>query len=251
MDAIITLSVSLLIEALAKLSAAFAAVGLMLAFVGCVPGEATVTAKSSEIDKAMKGEIGWVKVAEHLTNAYENVALTGLTERAYKELKMSPTNHVADAVAELFKGFDELLPPYLHDDETVKYGSSVSNGLVFVWLDAELKVPIAKTNVLAKADLNRILQLGINGELEVDSFESREAKKFAAMRMLFSEFIDEMTKEGCGKSLEFGTEMLCGLGALSCFEAVISHSVRMEDLSGEFVLVDKGKKIRVERRTGN
>ena len=67
-DAIITLSVSILIEALAKLSAAFAAVCLMLVFVGCVPGEATVTAKSSEIDKAMKGEIGWVKVTEHLTN---------------------------------------------------------------------------------------------------------------------------------------------------------------------------------------
>ena len=44
------------------------AAGLMLAFVGCVPGEAPVTAKSSEIDKAMNGEIGWVKVTEHLTN---------------------------------------------------------------------------------------------------------------------------------------------------------------------------------------
>ena len=217
------------------------AAGLMLVFVGCVPGEATVTAKSSEIDKAMKGEIGWVKVTEHLTNAYENVALTGLTERAYKELKLSPTNHVADAVARMFEGFDEFLPPYLHDDETVKYGFSVSNGLVYVWLDAELKVPIAKTNVLVKADLNRILQLGINGDLEVDSFESREAKKFTAMRMLSSEFIDGMTKECCKKSLEFGTEMLCGLGALSCFEVVISHSVRMEDMSGEFILVDKPK----------
>lgn len=227
------------------------AAGLMLAFVGCVPGEATVTAKSSEIDKAMKGEIGWVKVTEHLTNAYENVALTGLTERACKELKLSPTNHVADAVARMFEGFDEFLPPYLHDDETVKYGFSVSNGLVYVWLDAELRVPIAKTDVLAKADLNRILQLGINGELEVDSFESREAKKFTAMRMLSNEFIEGMMKECCKKSLEFGTEMLCGLCALSCFEAVISHSVRMEDMSGEFILVDKGKKIRVERRMGN
>ena len=133
----------------------------------------------------------------------------------------------------------------------VKYGFSVSNGLVYVWLDAELKVPIAKTNILVKADLNRILQLGINGDLEVDSFESREAKKFTAMRMLSSEFIDGMTKECCKKSLEFGTETLCGLGALSCFEVVISHSVRMEDMSGEFILVDKGKKIRVERRMGN
>lgn len=68
MDAIITLAVSLRIAVQAKLSAAFAAACLMLAFVGCVPGEATVTAKSSEIDKAMKGEIGWVKVTEHLTN---------------------------------------------------------------------------------------------------------------------------------------------------------------------------------------
>ena len=227
------------------------AAGLMLAFVGCVPGEATVTAKSSEIDKAMKGEIGWVKVTEHLTNAYENVALTGLTERAYKELKLSPTNHVADAVARMFEGFDEFLPPYLHDDETVKYGFSVSNGLVYVWLDAELRVPIAKTNVLVKADLNRILQLGINDKLEVKSYESREAKKFTAMRMLFSEFIDEMTKEGCGKSLEFGTSMLWGIGTLAYFEAVISHGVRMEDLSGEFILVEKDKKIRVEKRAIN
>lgn len=252
MDAIITLSVSLLVEALAKLSAAFAAVGLMLAFVGCVPGEATVTAKSSEIDKAMKGEIGWVKVAEHLTNAYENVALTGLTERAYKELKMSPTNHVADAVAELFKGFDELLPLYLHDDETVKYGSSVSNGLVFVWLDAELKVPIAKTNVLAKADLNRILQLGINAELEVKSYESREAKKFTTVTTVANAFLFWMMKEDCEKNLKFASDMtFWGLQALTCYEEVISHGVRMEDLSGEFILVKKDKKIRVERRAGN
>lgn len=228
------------------------AAGLMLAFVGCVPGEATVTAKSSEIDKAMKGEIGWVKVTEHLTNAYENVALTGLTERAYKELKLSPTNHVADAVAELFKGFDKLLPPYLHDDETVKYGSSVSNGQVYVWLDAELRVPIAKTNVLAKANLNRIMQLGINDKLEVKSYESREAKKFASMTGLANAFVDGMAKENCEKNIGFMTEMIgCGLEALISFEAVISHGVRMEDLSGEFILVNKDKKIRVERRAGN
>lgn len=228
------------------------AAGLMLAFVGCVPGEATVTAKSSEIDKAMKGEIGWVRVTEHLTNAYENVALTGLTERAYKELKLSPTNHVADAVAELFKGFDELLPPYLHDDETVKYGSSVSNGLVFVWLDAELKVPIAETNVLAKADLNRIMQLGINDKLEVKSYESREAKKFASMKGLANAFVDGMAKENCEKNIGFMTEMIgCGLEALISFESVKSRGARMEDLSGEFILVDKGKEIRVERRAGN
>ena len=228
------------------------AAGLMLVFVGCVPGEATVTAKSSEIDKAMKGEIGWVKVTEHLTNAYENVALTGLTERAYKELKLSPTNHVADAVARMFEGFDEFLPPYLHDDETVKYGFSVSNGLVYVWLDAELKVPIAKTNVLAKADLNRIMQLGINDKLEVKSYESREAKKFASMTGLANAFVDGMANENCEKNIGFMTEMIgCGLEALISFESVKSRGVRMEDLSGEFILVDKGKEIRVERRAGN
>ena len=104
----------------------------------------------------------------------------------------------------MFEGFDEFLPPYLHDDETVKYGFSVSNGLVYVWLDAELKVPIAKTNVLAKADLNRILQLGINDKLEVKSFESREAKKFAAMMSLASAFIGGMAKGNCGAPSKLG-----------------------------------------------
>ena len=229
------------------------AAGLMLVFVGCVPGEATVTAKSSEIDKAMKGEIGWVKVTEHLTNAYENVALTGLTERAYKELKLSPTNHVADAVARMFEGFDEFLPPYLHDDETVKYGFSVSNGLVYAWLDAELRVPIAKTNVLVKADLNRIMQLGINDKLEVKSYESREAKKFAAMMSLASAFIGGMAKGNCEKDLGVAAEIMTvwGLEALIRFDSTERHGVHMEDLSGEFILVDKGRKIRVERGMGN
>ena len=42
-----------------------------------------------------------------------------------------------------------------------------------------------------------------------------------------------------------------GLEALIRFDSAERHGVRMEDLSGEFILVDKGKKIRVERGMGN
>ena len=69
---------------------------------------------------------------------------------------------------------------------------------------------------------------------------------------LANAFVDGMAKENCEKNIGFMTEMIgCGLEALIRFDSVERHGVRMEDLSGEFILVDKGRKIRVERRMGN
>ena len=43
--------------------------------VGCVPGEAEIKVKSSELAKIAKGEIGWADVTIVASNAYPNVTM--------------------------------------------------------------------------------------------------------------------------------------------------------------------------------
>ena len=78
--------------------------------VGCVPGEAEIKVKSSELAKIAKGEIGWADVAIVASNAYPNVTMDVFPERA-RDLKppmtyaqpgygeFSATNRLSDALA--------------------------------------------------------------------------------------------------------------------------------------------------------
>ena len=156
-----------------------------LAFAGCVPGTAKIMVKASELDKAMDGGIGWVKVVEHQEKEYDNIALTNVPENVLSKFKLEPTNRYEHVVACLFKGFDYWIPLFLQDDEKVTYGYAVTNGKVRAWLDAELVVPIGRHNALLKAQLPRLMQLEIEDDRDVvawvrsdEMMSGREARKF-------------------------------------------------------------------------
>ena len=142
-----------------------AAAALVLS--GCVPGTATITAKPSELDKAMDGGIGWVKVVEHQEKEFPNETLTELPEKA-AELGLAKTNCFADVVGVVFRMYDKWIPLFLQKDKRVTYGYAVTNGKVRVWLDAELMAPIGRTDALAKAALPNLLQLEIHEDKGVD-----------------------------------------------------------------------------------
>ena len=55
---------------------------VVVCVVGCVPGEAEIKVKSSELAKMAKGEIGWADVTIVASNAYPNVTMDVFPERA-------------------------------------------------------------------------------------------------------------------------------------------------------------------------
>ena len=61
----------------AHIGIGFAALAALAALVltGCVPGEAQIKVKSSELAKMAKGEIGWADVTIVASNAYPNVTM--------------------------------------------------------------------------------------------------------------------------------------------------------------------------------
>lgn len=78
---------------------------------GCVPGEATISVKSSELAKAVAGRIGWADVTLAISNVYENVELSAypklaldvrqgeMTYGAKPEGVFDPTNRLSDVLS--------------------------------------------------------------------------------------------------------------------------------------------------------
>ena len=140
--------------------------------VGCVPGEAEIKVKSSELAKIAKGEIGWADVAIVASNAYPNVTMDVFPERA-RNLKspmtyaqpgygeFSVTNRLSDALAFMVKKLNGALPDFFCKDEKVELSCSAEGTNAVLVLRAELKAPIGKKAVLENADLPRVLQFAI------------------------------------------------------------------------------------------
>ena len=111
--------------------AAFAA----LVLAGCVPGEAQIKVKSSELAKMAKGEIGWADVTIVASNVYPNVTMDVFPERA-RNLKppktyaqpgygeFSVTNRLSDALAFMVEGLNDALPYFFCKDEKVELSCS-------------------------------------------------------------------------------------------------------------------------------
>lgn len=148
--------------------AAFAA----LVLTGCVPGEAQIKVKSSELAKMANGEIGWADVTIVASNVYPNVTMDIFPERA-RNLKppkayvqpgygeFSVTNRLSDALAFMVEGLNDVLPYFFCKDEKVGLSCSAEGTNAVLVLRAELRVPVAKETVLKEADLPRVLQFAI------------------------------------------------------------------------------------------
>ena len=144
--------------------AAFAA----LVLTGCVPGEAQIKVKSSELAKMANGEIGWADVTIVASNVYPNVTMDIFPERA-RNLKppkayvqpgygeFSVTNRLSDALAFMVEGLNDVLPYFFCKDEKVGLSCSAEGTIAVLVLRAELRVPVAKETVLKEADLPRVL----------------------------------------------------------------------------------------------
>ena len=140
--------------------------------VGCVPGEAEIKVKSSELAKIAKGEIGWADVAIVASNAYPNVTMDVFPERA-RNLKppmtyaqpgygeFSGTNRLSDALAFMVEKLNGALPDFFCKDEKVVLSCSAEGTNAVLVLRAKLKAPIGKKAVLENADLPRVLQFAI------------------------------------------------------------------------------------------
>ena len=140
--------------------------------VGCVPGEAEIKVKSSELAKIAKGEIGWADVAIVASNAYPNVTMDVFPERA-RNLKppmtyaqpgygeFSATNRLSDALAFMVEKLNGALPDFFCKDEKVELSCSAEGTNAVLVLRAKLKAPIGKKAVLENADLPRVLQFAI------------------------------------------------------------------------------------------
>ena len=140
--------------------------------VGCVPGEAEIKVKSSELAKIAKGEIGWADVAIVASNAYPNVTMDVFPERA-RNLKslmtyaqpvygeVSVTNKLSDALAFMVETLNRALPDFFCKDEKVELSCSAEGTNAVLVLRAKLKAPIGKKAVLENADLPRVLQFAI------------------------------------------------------------------------------------------
>ena len=140
--------------------------------VGCVPGEAEIKVKSSELAKIAKGEIGWADVAIVASNAYPNVTMDVFPERA-RNLKspmtyaqpgygeFSVTNRLSDALAFMVKRLNDALPYFFCKDEKVELSCFAEGTNAVLVLRAKLKAPIGKKAVLENADLPRVLQFAI------------------------------------------------------------------------------------------
>ena len=222
-----------------------------LVFAGCVPGTAKITAKASELDKAMDGGIGWVKVVEHQEKEFDNIALTNIDAQVLSKFCLQPTNRYEHVVSRIFeKGFDEWIPLFLQDDEKVTYGYAVTNGKVRVWLDAELVAPIGRNDALLKAQLPRLMQLKIDdngdvriwGDHEDDGAKAgREFKKFLGAPAAFFEGVGA----GLGKKkLGFPEDndpfdFFWSLGALCDFGQMEKKTFEMLPGDGHHKLVQK------------
>jgi len=154
-----------------------AAASIAAALVGCIPGEETIDVKTSEIVKAVNGEIGWANVSLTVSNVYENVALSAYPESALnlrdgevhyscnpKEGEFSPTNRLADALGYMAGRLNKCLPPFFGKDESVRLSVATVGTNAVLRIDASLKVPIGKRAVLEAADLPRVMQLAIDEE---------------------------------------------------------------------------------------
>ena len=140
--------------------------------VGCVPGEAEIKVKSSELAKIAKGEIGWADVTIVASNVYPNVTMDVFPERA-RNLKppetyaqpgdgeFSVTNRLSDALAFMVKRLNDALPYFFCKDEKVELSCSAEGTNAVLVLRAKLRVPVAKETVLKEADLPRVLQFAI------------------------------------------------------------------------------------------
>ena len=143
--------------------------------VGCVPGEAEIKVKSSELAKIAKGEIGWADVAIVASNAYPNVTMDVFPERA-RNLKppmtyaqpgygeFSATNRLSDALAFMVEKLNGALPDFFCKDEKVELSCSAEGTNAVLVLRAKLKAPIGKKAVLENADLPRVLQFAIEDD---------------------------------------------------------------------------------------
>lgn len=143
--------------------------------VGCVPGEAEIKVKSSELAKIAKGEIGWADVAIVASNAYPNVTMDVFPERA-RNLKppmtyaqpgygeFSVTNRLSDALEFIVEKLNGALPDFFCKDEKVELSCSAVGTNAVLVLRAKLKAPIGKKAVLENADLPRVLQFAIEDD---------------------------------------------------------------------------------------
>ncbi len=139
---------------------------------GCVPGEATVSVKSSELAKAVAGRIGWAEVTLAVSNVYENVELSVYPKSALDACGLlgdgvvadgvlGPTNRLSDVLASVANQFNACLPDFLCRDESVRLSSSVVGTNAVISVAAKLKVPIGKAAVLEAANLPRVMQFAI------------------------------------------------------------------------------------------
>ena len=160
--------------------------------VGCVPGEAEIKVKSSELAKIAKGEIGWADVTIVASNAYPNVTMDVFPERA-RNLKspmtyaqpgygeFSVTNRLSDALAFMVKKLNGALPDFFCKDEKVELSCSAEGTNAVLVLRAELKVPIGKKAVLENADLPRVLQFAIkDGDDEIVPPDAAAVRRYSA-----------------------------------------------------------------------
>lgn len=143
---------------------------------GCVPGEATISVKSSELAKAVAGRIGWADVTLAISNVYENVELSAypklaldvrqgeMTYGAKPEGVFDPTNRLSDVLSYVAKRLNECLPDFFCRDESLRLSSAVVGTNAVISIEAKLKVPIGKSTVLEEANLPRVMQLELNEE---------------------------------------------------------------------------------------
>ena len=168
--------------------AAVVAVGV----VGCVPGEAEIKVKSSELAKMAKGKIGWADVTIVASNAYPNVAMGVFPERA-RNLKspmtyaqpgygeFSVTNRLSDALAFMVETLNRALPDFFCKDEKVELSCFSEGTNAVLVLRAELKVPIGRKAVLENADLPRVLQLAIeDGDDKIVPPDAAAVRRYSA-----------------------------------------------------------------------
>ena len=168
--------------------AAVVAVGV----VGCVPGEAEIKVKSSELAKMAKGKIGWADVTIVASNAYPNVAMGVFPERA-RNLKspmtyahpgygeFSVTNRLSDALAFMVETLNRALPDFFCKDEKVELSCFSEGTNAVLVLRAVLKVPIGRKSVLENADLPRVLQLAIeDGDDKIVPPDAAAVRRYSA-----------------------------------------------------------------------
>ena len=226
------------------------AAAAVLVFTGCVPGTAKITVKASELDKAMDGGIGWVKVVEHQEKEYDNSVLTNVSEKVLFAFGLKPTNRYEHVVAHVFEGLDNWIPLFLQDDEKVTYGYAVTNGKVRVWLDAELVAPIGRHDALLKAQLPRLMQLEIEDDGDVVAWGGRdkmkcgrEARKFlgapVAMAICLGEDCKMWTGNGVG-------DFVWSLIALVDPNEMKNTTFEMLPGNGRHRLTSKDSKFKVE-----